>query len=104
MSENHFDVRPTIILVGLSILAIIFCYEVLNPIHKNNIEKLRYDKPLAQQYTLKSSDPLWFCKPDEIGWTKGEVVYLWGYYPVIFSQELNKTFEFKEVEWTVGNE
>lgn len=40
MNETHFNIRPTIILVGLSMLAIIFCYEVLNPIHKKNIEQL----------------------------------------------------------------
>ena len=72
---------------------------MLNPVHENNIEK-----PLAQQYVLKQSDKIWFCKPDEMGWTRGQVLYLWGYYPVIFSQDLNKTFEFKEVEWMVGND
>jgi hypothetical protein len=83
----------SVILIG------IFCAVVLNPVHKKNIERLP-----AQHYTLKSSDPIWFYKPDEIGWTKGEVLYLWGYYPVIFSEDLKKTFQFNEVEWMIGNE
>lgn len=95
--------------LGLVLLAGILCFVtftvfVLDNTHKKNIEKLKQDKPAAQQYVLNQSDPIWFCKPDKIGWTKGEVLYLWGYYPVIFSKDLNKTFEFKEVEWAVGHE
>jgi len=83
----------------LAILIAICCILFLDPAHKKNIEK-----PLAQQYTLKLSDPILFYKPDEIGWTRGQLLYLWGYYPVIFSKDLNKTFEFNEVEWMIGNE
>jgi hypothetical protein len=79
---------------------VIFCVVILNPIHKKNIAELKETKPLAQQYTLNQSDPIWFYKSDEIGWTRGEVIYLWGYHPVIFSKDLNKTFKFNEVEWT----
>lgn len=95
--------------LGLVFMALVMCFIVfvaivVEPTHKKNIDKLKQSKPLAQQYLLNQSDPVWFCKPDKIGWTKGEVLYLWGYYPVIFSKDLNKTFEFKEVEWAVGHE
>jgi hypothetical protein len=93
-----------LILMMLSLAFIGFVAIVLNPVHKKNIEKLRYSKPLAQHYTLKSSDTIWFYKSDEIGWTRGQVLYLWGYHPVIFSKDLNKTFQFHEVEWAIGNE
>ena len=91
-------------LMTFGLLAIVLSIFVLNLLHKKNIEKLQQDKPLCQQYTLSQSDPVWFYKPDEIGWTKGEVVYLWGYHCVIFSKDLNKIFEFHEVEWMVKNE
>lgn len=81
----------------------VLCVVVLNPIHKKNIEKLK-SKPLAQQYTLNHSDPIWFYKPDEIGWTRGQVIYLWGYHPEIHCKDLNKTFQFHEVEWTIAYE
>lgn len=71
----------------------------LTSLHKKNISK-----PLCQQYTLKQSDPVWFYKPDEIGWTKGEVLYLWGYHPVVNCKQLNKTFNFHEIEWIIGND
>lgn len=98
--REQFMFWGTILVICVAIL----CAVELNPIHQKNIEKLRCDKPLAQQYTLKSSDPLWFYKPDEIGWTRGQVLYLWGYHPIIYSEDLNKTFEFKDVEWMVGHE
>lgn len=91
-----------LVLLMLSLCFIVFIAIVLNPLHKKNIEKPL--KPLSQQYALKQSDQILFCKPDEMGWTRGQVLYLWGYYPVIFSQDLNKIFEFKDVEWMVGNE
>lgn len=97
--KNHGPDGFMLVLIMISLCFIVFVAIVLNPVHEKNIEK-----PLAQQYVLKQSDKIWFCKPDEIGWTKGQVLYLWGYYPVIFSQDLNKTFEFKEVEWMVGND
>lgn len=87
-----------LIILPISLIALVAL--VLNPIHKKNIEKLKETKPLAQQYTLNQSDPIWFYKPDEIEWTRGEVVYLWGYHPVIFSKDHNKIFGFHEVEWT----
>jgi len=86
-------------LITLPIILVLLTTFALNPLYKNNTSK-----PLCQEYTLKQSDPVWFYKPDEIGWTKGEVVYLWGYHPVIHSKNLNKTFQFHEVDWIVGNE
>lgn len=46
MNETNFDIKPTIILLGLCILGLIFCYAVLNPIHKKNIQKLSEEPPL----------------------------------------------------------
>ena len=91
-------------LMTFSLLAVVLSIFVLNPLHKKNIEQLHHDKPLCQQYKLNQFDQIWFYKPDEIGWTRGQVLYLWGYYPVIFSQDLNKSFEFNEVKWMVGND
>ena len=94
--KNHEPECFVLIFVMLSLFLVPI---VLNPIHKKSVKK-----PLSQQYTLNQFDPIWFYKPDEIGWTRGQVVYLWNYYPMIHSQDLNKTFEFKEVEWMVGND
>ena len=94
--KNHEPGGFVLIFVMLSLF---FVPIVLNPIHKKSVQK-----PLSQQYTLNQFDPIWFYKPDEIGWTRGQVVYLWNYYPVIHSQDFNKTFEFKEVEWVIGND
>ena len=86
-------------LITLPIILVLFAVFCLNPIYKKNTSK-----PLCQQYTLKQSDPVWFYKPDEIGWTKGEVLYLWGYHPVVHCKQLNKIFNFHEIEWTIGND
>lgn len=101
--KNHWH-STDFLLIILPITLAVFTVFVLNPVHKQNIEKLKQTKPLAQQYNLNQSDPIWFYKPDEIGWTRGEVVYLWGYHQVIFSKDLNKTFKFHEVEWTTRHE
>lgn len=98
--QDRFILIGTLFVIGVAILCAVF----LNPIHKKNIEKLKETKLLAQQYTLNQSDPIWFHKPDEIGWTRGEVIYVWGYHPEIHSKELNKTFQFNEVEWTTRYE
>jgi hypothetical protein len=102
--KNHSLGGLELIFMPLILCFITFTIFVLDPTHKNNRKKLQQNKPVAQQYTLNQSDPIWFYKPDEIGWTRGEVVYLWGYHPVIFSKDLNKTFKFHEVEWTTGYE
>jgi hypothetical protein len=65
---------------------------------------MEYNKPCGQHYSLIQNTPVWFYIPDQLCWTRGETIYLWGYYPVIFSKDLNKTFEFNEVEWMIGNE
>jgi hypothetical protein len=88
-----------LLLIILPIFLVLFGVFILNPLHKNNISQ-----PLCQQYTLKQSDQVWFYKPDEICWTKGEVLYLWGYHPVVYCKQLNKTFNFHEIEWTIGND
>ena len=49
MNDYNFDIKPTIILVGLCLLGLIFCYAVLNPIHKKNIEKLKQNQPINRQ-------------------------------------------------------
>lgn len=49
MNDYNFDIKPTIILVGLCILGLIFCYAVLNPIHKKNIEKLKKNQLINKQ-------------------------------------------------------
>ena len=40
MNETNFDIKPTIVLIGLCVLGLIFCYAVLNPIHKQNVENI----------------------------------------------------------------
>lgn len=54
MSETNFDIRPTIILLGLCILALVFCYAILDPIHKKNIQKLS-EPPLITCNQCKGS-------------------------------------------------
>ena len=49
MSETNFDIRPTIILLGLCILGLVFCYAILDPIHKKNTTKLKSNKPIDRQ-------------------------------------------------------
>jgi hypothetical protein len=100
---NALILKDLLVTILIILLAVFYCV-TLTSVPEKNIEKLKQTKPLAQQYTLNHFDPIWFYKPDEIGWTRGQVVYLWNYYPVIHSQDLNKTFEFKEVEWMVGND
>lgn len=55
MNETNFDIKPTIILLGLCILGFIFCYAVLNPIHKKNIEKLKKNQPTNKQKIISNS-------------------------------------------------
>ncbi len=54
MNETNFDIKPTIILLGLCILIFIFCYAVLDPIHKKNIQKLS-EPPLITCNQCKGS-------------------------------------------------
>jgi hypothetical protein len=102
--KNHGPDGFMLILMMLGLCFIGFVGIVIDPLHKKNIEQLKYSEPQSQHHILKSSDPIWFYKADEIGWTRGQVLYLWGYYPVIFSKDLNRTFQFNEVEWAIGNE
>jgi len=53
--------------------------------------------PIGQHYTLQPNTPIYFCIPDELGWTRGSVVYLWGYYPMIYSEIGLK--DFNDVVW-----
>jgi hypothetical protein len=53
--------------------------------------------PIGQHYTLQHNTPVWFCVPDELGWTRGNAVYLWGYYPMIHSKI--GLMEFNDVIW-----
>jgi len=56
-----------------------------------------YNKPCSQHYTLKHDTPVWFYIPDELCWTKGRVIYLWNYYPMISSN--HGLMEFNDVIW-----
>jgi len=47
MNETNFDIRPTIIVLGI-VIGLLFSIFVLNPIHKKNIEKLK-NKPIDRQ-------------------------------------------------------
>jgi hypothetical protein len=58
--------------------------------------------PLCQHYTLQQGSPIWFYISDECGWTKGEVIYLWGYYPMVHSNMGLK--DFKDINWEIGYE
>ena len=53
MSENNFDIRPTIIVLG-TVIGLLFCILVLNPIHKKNITKLS-EPPLITCIQCKGS-------------------------------------------------
>lgn len=55
MNETNFDIKPTIILLGLCILVFIFCYTVLDPIHKKNITKLKQNQPSNKQKITSNS-------------------------------------------------
>ena len=55
MSETNFDIKPTIILLGLCILGLVFCYAILNPIHKKNITKLKQNQPTNRQKITSNS-------------------------------------------------
>lgn len=55
MSETNFDIRPTIILLGLCILGLVFCYAILDPIHKKNITKLKQNQPTNRQKITSNS-------------------------------------------------
>jgi hypothetical protein len=55
MSETNFDIRPTIILLGLCILGLVFCYAILNPVHKKNITKLKQNQPTNRQKITSNS-------------------------------------------------
>jgi hypothetical protein len=55
-----------------------------------------------QHYTLPQSTPVWFYVPDELCWTRGETIYLWGYYPMIHSGVGLKSFN--DVVWEIGYE
>ena len=56
--------------------------------------------PIGQQYALQPNTPIWFYIPDELGWTRGNVVYLWGYYPMVSSEKGLK--DFKDINWEIG--
>jgi hypothetical protein len=58
--------------------------------------------PLGQHYTLENNTPVWFYIPDELGWTRGKVVYLWGYYPMVSSD--NGLKDFKNIVLEIGYE
>jgi hypothetical protein len=39
MSETHFDIKPIIFALG-TVIGLLFCILVLNPVHKQNVEKI----------------------------------------------------------------
>jgi hypothetical protein len=39
MSETNFDIKPTIIVLG-TVIGLLLCIFVLNPVHKQNVEKI----------------------------------------------------------------
>ena len=55
------------------------------------------NKPCGQQYALEQNTPLWFYIPDQLCWTRGETIYLWGYYPMIYSDY--GLVHFNDVIW-----
>ena len=54
MSETNFDIRPTIIVLG-TVIGLLFCILVLNPIHKKNIQKLQKNKPSNREKITSNS-------------------------------------------------
>jgi hypothetical protein len=62
-----------------------------------NNSYINYNKPCGQHYTLEQNTPVWFCIPDQLCWTKGKVIYLWGYYPIISSN--HGLINFNDVIW-----
>lgn len=63
---------------------------------------LMRDNPYSQHYTLKQDTPVWFYIPDQLCWTRGKTIYLWGYYPMISSSY--GLIEFNNVIWEIGND
>jgi hypothetical protein len=63
---------------------------------------LNNNKPCSQHYTLTYNTPVWFCIPDQLCWTRGKIIYLWNYYPIISSG--HGLIEFNDVVWEIGYE
>jgi len=53
MNKTNFDIKPTIIVLG-TVIGLLFCIFILNPIHKKNIQKLS-EPPLITCNQCKGS-------------------------------------------------
>jgi len=60
------------------------------------------DNGYGQHFYLKQDTPVWFHIPDQMGWTKGRTIILWGYYPMINYKY--GVMEFNDVVWEIGYE
>lgn len=93
MSETNFDIRPTIILLGLCILGLVFCYAILNPIHKKNITKLKQNQPTNRQKITSNS---------VVG--NVESIHPWGRTEVVLMKSIElEYFEYCD-EWVMYGE
>jgi hypothetical protein len=54
MSETNFDIKPIIFALG-TVIGLLFCILVLNPIHKKNITKLKQNQPTNRQKITSNS-------------------------------------------------
>lgn len=72
----------------------LFIFLFLSPINNTYFE---YNKPCGQYYTLEQNTPIQFYIPDQLCWTNGKVIYLWGYYPMIYSDY--GLVHFNDVIW-----
>ena len=57
-------------------------------------------EPRGQEYVLRHGDAVLFWVVDERPPAFGQVVYLWGYVPTIYSG--GRTFQFCDVQWCYG--
>jgi hypothetical protein len=59
-------------------------------------------EPRGREYALRHGDAVLFWIPDERQPAYGKVLYLWGYFPVIYSG--GRTFRFCDVQWLCGHQ
>lgn len=108
--QNHNLDNTLFISTMLTVAIAIFCAIILNPIHKKNIKKLKYNAYITspwepenkgQEYNLKHGDWVFFWKSDEKPVKVGMVYVLWGYYRIIAHKD--GMTEFRDVEWCNAN-
>lgn len=108
--KNHGPDAGVFAVLMVAIFAVVLCVLVLNPIHAQNIQKLKSSthstapwtpEQKGQEYNLKHGDWVFFWKSDEKPVRVGMVYVLWGYYRIIAHKD--GMTEFRDVEWCNAN-